>query len=42
MAGTNETEKALHVAVARGEAAVVLLLRNKAERNIKDGQDRPG
>ena len=37
----DETETALHVAVARGEADVVrLLLRNKAKTGIKDGQGR--
>ena len=37
----DETETALHVAVARGEADVVrLLLRNKAKTDIKDGQGR--
>ncbi len=37
----DEIETALHVAVARGEADVVrLLLRNKAKRDIKDGQGR--
>lgn len=37
----DETETALHVAVARGEVDVVqLLLRNKAKTDIKDGQDR--
>ena len=37
----DETETALHVAVARGEVDVVrLLLRNKARTDIKDGQGR--
>jgi hypothetical protein len=37
----DETETALHVAVARGEADLVrLLLSNKAKTDIKDGQGR--
>ena len=37
----DETETALHVAVARGEADVVrLLLRHKAKTDIEDGQGR--